>query len=167
MSKIIKTERLLLRPLEIADAPELARLIADWQVMRWLTSPPWPYRVEDAEWFINDESSNGSYGIFHDGTLCGVVGIGEDLGYWLGVPFHGKGIMTEAAGGVVADYFDNGGEVLNSGYLLGNAASANVLTKLGFQPNGTRTDLSKPLAREVTLQKMVLTRDRWIARHET
>ena len=166
MTKIIETKRLLLRPLELGDAAEQARLIADWEVIRWLTSPPWPYRLEDAEWFIGDESSDGSYGIFHQDRLCGVVGISEELGYWLGAEFHGQGFMTEAAGGVVADFFENGGEVLGSGYLLGNDPSANVLKKLGFEPNGTRTELSRPLAREVTLQKVSLTRDRWRARHE-
>ena len=47
-----RTERLLLRPGWAEDAPELARAIADEQVVRNLATAPWPYRLEDAEAFL-------------------------------------------------------------------------------------------------------------------
>lgn len=38
------TGRLKLRPLENRDAGAIARLIDDWDVIRWLTMPPYPYK---------------------------------------------------------------------------------------------------------------------------
>lgn len=165
MRRIIETERLVLRPLELADAPMIARLIGEWGVIRWLTMPPWPYRLEDAEWFIGDEVSNGAYGIIHGGEFCGVISVGDELGYWLGTSFQGRGFMTEAASAVIGDYFEHTDEPLYSGYLTGNSRSRNVLEKLGFDQHGTRLGISRPLAREVTIQKMLLTAERWGARH--
>ncbi len=159
----MQTDRLILRPLDMADAPDIARLIGDWEVIRWLTAPPWPYAVEDAEWFVGDESAQGSYAITMDGEFCGVAGIGIELGYWLGRSFQGQGIMTEAARAIVDAHFGAGGGDLVSGYLEGNAASANVLRKLGFQPTARRTRFSNPRGCEVPSQEMILTRQGWQA----
>ena len=38
---VIRTERLLLRPLRSDDAEPLFALFANWQVIRWLSLPPW------------------------------------------------------------------------------------------------------------------------------
>lgn len=165
MKNVIRTSRLTLRPLEMTDADVITSLIADWDVIKWLTSPPYPYAVSDATWFIGDESSNGSYAIVLDGTFCGVVGFGEELGYWLGKPFWGRGIMTEAARAVVADQFARGHDRLRSGYVLGNTASENVLTKLGFVKTDIREDFSAPRNEKVRLQEMVLTRENWESDH--
>lgn len=162
---ILNTDRLVLRPLDAADARDIARMIAEWEVIRWLTTPPWPYRLDDAIWFIGDEASRGSFAITRGGEFLGVAGVGGELGYWLGQPHWGQGIMTEAARAVTGHYFDGGGEVLNSGHLLGNAASANVLTKLGFRPGGIVRRMSRPLAREVPIRQMTLTADQWRTHH--
>ena len=36
------------------DAPAIAEALSDWQVVRWLTAVPWPYRPADAAAFIDD-----------------------------------------------------------------------------------------------------------------
>ncbi len=48
MTGVIRTERLLLRPLRADDAEPLFALFANWEVIRWLSLPPWPYTLEDA-----------------------------------------------------------------------------------------------------------------------
>ena len=45
---IIGTRRLILRPLRESDAAAIFALFNDWDVVRWLSSPPWPYTREDA-----------------------------------------------------------------------------------------------------------------------
>jgi hypothetical protein len=39
----LQTPRLILRPLTVADASEIERHVADWDVARWTTSIPHPY----------------------------------------------------------------------------------------------------------------------------
>ena len=165
MTKVIETKRLLLRPARIDDAPEMARLIGDWDVMRWLTRPPWPYGKKDAEWFIGDISSVGSRAILTAGRFAGVVGIRGELGYWLGRKYWGQGIMSEAACAVIAEHFATSDKNLDSGYLLGNESSANVLAKLGFRATEVKTDFSGPLDANVQVQKMQLTMGQWRVQH--
>lgn len=56
-----------------------------------------------------------------------------ELGYWLGRPFWGRGLMTEAAGAVIRLAFDTYGlERLWGAYFRGNEASRRVLEKCGF-----------------------------------
>jgi RimJ/RimL family protein N-acetyltransferase len=50
----VRTERLLLRPLRTSDAEPLCALFADWEVIRRLSMPPWPYTLEDAYSFIRE-----------------------------------------------------------------------------------------------------------------
>ena len=160
----LRTARLILRPLRPEDAPALTCGIGDWEVMKWLTSPPWPYGLADAEWFLNDPMSAQTFGVESGGELAGAVGLhphkhsdGIELGYWLARRFHGRGLMTEAARAVVADHFARGGEDLVSGYLAHNVASCNVLTKLGFRPTEVIMRHSNPIGYAVPLQRMALT----------
>ena len=174
MSKTIQTARLKLRRVHADDAADIARLIAEWDVIRWLTTPPWPYRVEDAVDFTATMASDTTMAITHDGQFMGVVDISQrgkaedaELGYWLGLPFHGNGYMTEAATALISDHFAKGHTGLYSGYVVGNTASCNVLTKLGFAETGPRRAVSRPLAREVDINQMTLTAERWRDRHAT
>jgi len=166
-SAVLSTARLLLRRLRPEDAPAIADGIADWQVMRWLTTPPWPYALADAEWFIGDAASTGAHAILANGSFAGVVHISPEgeLGYWLARPFHGLGYMTEAAGALVGKHFALGGGPLWSGYVTGNAASCNVLTKIGFTNTEVVRKPARPLNRDVDIQRMALTAEAWAARN--
>ncbi len=160
MSAVFATERLRLRALRPEDAPAIAEGIGDWQVIKWLTMPPWPYGLADAEWFIGDEASDGARVIEIAGQVAGVVhieGREGELGYWLARHFHGHGYMTEAAGALVAQHFALGGGDLNSGYLMGNGPSRNVLTKLGFSSTHVERKHARPLNADVDIQRMILT----------
>ena len=155
---VIRTARLVLRPLRPSDARAIAEGIGDWEVIRWLILPPWPYVLADAEWFIGDPVSDGARVIEIAGQAAGIVSISadNDLGYWLARPFHGLGYMTEAAGALVAQHFAQGGGPLTSGYLLGNGPSCNVLTKLGFSNTFVERSHARPLTAEVDVQRMGL-----------
>ena len=161
----IRTARLLLRPLEEADLPALTERINDFEVARWLSTVPFPYSLDDAEWFLAHVRSGGERAwVIDDGTLRGIVGLGEEFGYWLERGAWGRGYATEAGRAVLAWHFaqPGAGEVL-AGHFLGNEASARVLTKLGFEPVALRTSPCRARGHEVHSRLMRLTPARWAA----
>ncbi|QHQ35210.1 GNAT family N-acetyltransferase [Algicella marina] len=137
---ILRTERLLLRPLEARDAGHLELYAGDRRVARMTTSIPHPYppgggasfiaRIADPEeyhWAIVQEASSA-------GELLGVITLRPDgeLGYWIGAPFWNTGFATEAVEAVVSFGHSIGHKLLNASVFQDNAASAKVLTKAGF-----------------------------------
>lgn len=169
----IRTDRLTLRPLRAEDAAPVTDGIARWEVMQWLTSPPWPYDLDDAQGFIASPGAHGAMAILDTGTggaaegpLIGVIQIAEDneLGYWLHPDAHGRGVMTEAATALVAHHFARSGEALSSGHLPGNGPSARVLEKLGFHYVAPVQRFHRALGRDVEVQRMSLTKSDWDAR---
>lgn len=172
MTSLLKTERLILRPLRRADAPAIAGLISDWDVIRWLTTPPWPYRLQDAEEFLASDAAAEARAVTNGKALLGVASILDrspglhELGYWLGRPYWGQGYATEAVGALIDAHFAAGQDKLYAGVLPGNAASARVLARLGFEPAGHKQAMSRPLGREVEVCRNELTASRWAARHD-
>ena len=146
----LKTERLVLRPVRTADAARIAELIGNWNVIRWLAMPPYPYQLKDAEDFItrtlNREPTGEicSLAITCDEALIGHVGYGGPrdsskvlIGYWLGEPYWGKGYMSEALDASLAHYFaTTDADEIFSGILTGNSASLRIQEKLGFEVIG-------------------------------
>ena len=60
-----------------------------------------------------------------------------NLGYWMGQPFAGRGLMTEAVGLVVPFCFDSLGlHRIHAAFLPHNMASRRVLEKNGFREEG-------------------------------
>ena len=53
----IRSARLALRPVRESDVAALFPLFADWDVIRWLSSPPWPYTREDMQSFIREQAA--------------------------------------------------------------------------------------------------------------
>lgn len=177
----IRTERLLLRPLRISDAHPLFALFADWEVIRWLSMPPWPYALEDAHSFIrenrNQDQGRTAFAITLEDALIGGIdvrmnpagpsqrGAGPNLGYWLGRPYWGRGYMTEAARGLLRRVFEAGlGDVVYSGAFADNTASLHVQEKLGFERDGETMAYSRPRDAKFPHVNTVLTRARFEGR---
>ncbi len=145
-----RTERLLLRPGWIEDAPALFQGIRDEGIVRNLASAPWPYALEDAEAFLRTDRmpSEPCFLIFRrteaDPLLIGTVGFGRrptgetEFGYWIARPHWGRGYATEAGRAALELARDSLrlGKV-SAGHFLDNPASGRVLEKLGFRPTGT------------------------------
>ena len=139
------TKRLLLRPGWSNDAPELARAIADEQIVRNLARAPWPYSKDDARSFV-ELPVDPMFPRFlitrsRDAALIGCIGIdmtdGQvELGYWISRPHWGQGYATEAGRGVIEVASTLGYKSLVASHFLDNPASGKVLTKLGFSPTG-------------------------------
>ena len=159
----IRTERLVLRPLGMADAEPIFALFADWQVVRLLSAPPWPYRVEDAQDFVRksldpaDEDGETSFAITRDDALIGGIGFrsrpashlqrdaGPNIWYWLGRPYWGEGLMTEALRAMVRFLFEVADvEEIYSGAFVENVASLRVQEKVGFREDGQTMLASRP-----------------------
>lgn len=141
----IATARLRLKPLQAADAPAVAALTDDPEVIAAIDFLTGPFSLEDAAALIrgNGDGRDCFLGCWHHNTLLGVVGAhlranGEiEIGYWLGSAFHGRGFGTEAAGAVVAMLrrrFPHHRIVAEC--RPENRASWHVLEKLGFRATG-------------------------------
>ena len=144
-----RTERLLLRPGWIEDAPALTQAVAHEDIAMKLARLPWPYTIADAQWFLGLErmSRDVSFLIFlrtaAAPTLIGGIGIhpdeggGPEIGYWIAPDQWGQGYATEA-GRAVMDIARHGLRLprLVSGHFIDNPASGRVLRKLGFMPTG-------------------------------
>jgi RimJ/RimL family protein N-acetyltransferase len=147
----VRTERLLLRPGWIEEAPTLAAAIGDEAVARNLASVPFPYAIADAEAFLSHPADTGrpALQIFARtgrGTrLIGGVGLHRapgasgdvELGYWIARPYWGLGFATEAGHAMVAlGHHSLRLKRIVASHFIDNPASGRVLRKLGFRPTG-------------------------------
>lgn len=145
----IQTNRFLLRPIEVDDAPVFARLCNDALIARNTARIPHPYTVEDAETFCLAISRAFALGTEYafaicDGDeiigCCGVMRVTNevyDLGYWVAEHARGKGVAAEAACAVACFAFERlGAETLLAGHYTDNPASGRVLEKTGFAKTG-------------------------------
>jgi RimJ/RimL family protein N-acetyltransferase len=155
----IVTERLRLRPLEVADAPEVVRLVDDFEVARYTATIPYPYDMKMALDFIaTPEAAPDAASRFIDDPeaalvlaiarkdndqLLGCVGLqktpeGPELGYWVGREPWRQGYASEAAGRLVRLAFESFAlpELIASAVTV-NDASHRVLEKIGFAVCGT------------------------------
>ena len=164
--KEIKTKRLILRKPDNSNKRDLIKQIGNIKVSKSLSRVPYPYTMDHAtEWLktITQRTHKYNYSIFLNLTLIGGVSLilqddgSYELGYWLGENFWGNGYATEAAKGLLNDIFKNEkNPKITSGYLQGNIASANVLSKLGFKKTGEVKEYSLSLDKSVTLVKTKL-----------
>ncbi len=145
----IRTERLRLRRPEKRDAPAIAKLASDFAVASMTTRMPFPYYPADAQMFVEqtralDFERNNTFVVVHkDAGVIGALGFhrsGEaplELGYWLGRPYWGKGLATEACIGALRwAREDWGRRMITAGHFADNAASGRVLVKTGFLYTG-------------------------------
>lgn len=142
MAKLI-TERLVLRPFRHADAQEFARLAGDWAVASMTSDIPFPLDSAQAFLWLKPARGEVRFAMEHRGQLIGGVGFyrrssgSAELGFWLGRDWWGRGFATEAARAVISYGFrKHRVPVFTSAHFIDNAASRNVLLKLGFEASG-------------------------------
>jgi RimJ/RimL family protein N-acetyltransferase len=145
----LRTVRLDLRPLAMGDAPRLAALANDFDVVGMTGSMPYPYTLADAEAFVRhagdaDPSREAMFVIELPGEgPIGTVGLDPDgvlsieVGYWLGRPYWDRGYATEALTAVLAWARDGWGRrCVTARHFADNPASGAVLIKAGFLYTG-------------------------------
>jgi RimJ/RimL family protein N-acetyltransferase len=146
----LNTTRLLLRPLQLADAQQTQRLFPHWEIVKYLnTQIPWPYPADGALTYYRDvalpamergeewhwtlrlkqapEEHVGNISLFSKNGHA-------SRGFWLGLPWHGRGLMTEAVVAVNDYCFDElGFSVLRVPKATLNLTSRRISEKTGMR----------------------------------
>ena len=170
---ILQTERLVLRPWSAEDADELYRYASDPDVgtpAGWMPHTSAEYSREIIETVF---SAPETYAVClkTDRKPIGAIGlhrndIAEDddeyeLGYWIGKPFWGQGMITEASREVLRHAFiDLGMNRIWCGHYDCNFKSRRVQEKLGFVYHHSTEGL-EVLGEIRTGHVMLLTREAW------
>ena len=152
----LRTARLVLRPWRAGDEESLLRYADNPNVARNLRETfPDPYTRDAAErWIAYNATLEGptlDFAITLDGEAIGGIGLlrksdifkcALELGYWLGEPFWGRGLVPEAITAIVDYAFATFPEVtvVQARHVASNPASGRVLLKAGFQLEGRLRD---------------------------
>ena len=131
----------------MASITELANNRKIWRNLRDVF--PHPYREEHARWFIEQVKNaqrETSFAIDVEGNAVGVISVrlkedieraNAELGYWIGEPYWGRGLMTEVVRAfsefALEDYSLNR---LEAWVFAWNLGSARVLEKAGYEFEG-------------------------------
>ena len=142
----------VLRDWRVEDAPAIVKYGNNRKVWANLRDGfPHPYRLGDAEAFVdrvNAAEPRTVFAIATETEAIGAIGlmIGADvhrytaeMGYWLGEPFWGRGIMTRAVRSLTEWAFDTLGlHRISAEPYATNPGSHRVLEKAGFACEGRR-----------------------------
>ncbi|MBE5905212.1 MAG: GNAT family N-acetyltransferase [Lachnospiraceae bacterium] len=173
---IFETERLILRHWEEADAEDLFRYASDPDVGPIAGWPAHKSLEESREIIRTVFSRPEAYAIClkEDKKAIGAIELKEhtkmaktdqecELGYWLGKPFWGRGIVPEATMEIIRHAFeDRGMEKVWCGYYEGNEKSKRVQEKCGFQYQGKMDDVDVVLLHEKRNEYVnLITKDIW------
>ena len=175
---MLETERLILRRWEESDAENLYQYAKDPDVGPIAGWPPHQSVEESLDVIRNVFNGPEAYAIClkKDNKAIGAIELklnGHtdmterddecELGYWLGKPFWGQGIVPEAAREMLRHAFEDlGMRAVWCGYYEGNTKSRRVQEKLGFVHCYTTEDLYLPLMKETRRgYTQRLTRQQW------
>jgi len=148
----LETERLRIRAYRETDIPELLPLIGTKEVAATTLRIAHPYTEQDARAFLEFANEPDKLWLAItlriDGRQIGGIGLRIDeqhkhaeLGYWLGVPYWGKGYATEAA----REMLRYGFEILKlhrifATHFKHNPTSGKILKKLGMRYEGCQRE---------------------------
>ncbi len=174
----IETSRLWLRWPCAKDADAVLRLAGDPAVAGMTARIPHPLPRAEVDGFLLQARAGNAAGTgltlalarrSAPADLVGIVGLFGDaaepeIGYWLGRPHWGAGLMGEAVAAVVDAYFAYaGGHTLRSSARTDNPASRRVLERCGFVRTGAGTRDVPARGGSVTVDLFRLDRAGWLA----
>jgi ribosomal-protein-alanine N-acetyltransferase len=148
-----RTNRLVLGALQMADAAQVQELFPRWEIVRYLLNRvPWPYPVDGAlEYFREialpqmerEEAWHWTIRLAAEpakiiGMISLLRGDEDNRGFWMGVPWQGQGLMSEACVWTNDFWFERlGMRVLRVAKAAGNLASRRISEKQGMRLVGT------------------------------
>lgn len=149
----LTTDHLLLRPFTMDDVDRVTALLQTPDIAATTLYVPYPYDRDDAASWIATHAPAAELGRALNWAICdrasgemmGTIGLEIHayhdrgmLGYWLGVPYWGKGIMSEAAQAVVDYGFGTLGlHRIEATCMPHNIGSSRVMEKAGMRYEGT------------------------------
>lgn len=178
---VLKTKRLMLRPWQESDAESLFKYASSPKIG---PSAGWPVHtsIENSLDVIrNVFSSSENYAVVLKESGCAVgsicIKIGKksniglpdtegELGFWLGVPYWGQGLIPEAVNEILRYAF----EELNlkkiwCAYFDGNIQSKRVQEKCGFQYQYTLENVPYSQLNQLRTKHInCLTKEQWLER---
>ena len=178
MGTKLETERLILRRWKDSDAENLYRYAKDPEVGPIAGWPPHQSIDESREVIRNVFNGTEAYAIClkTDGKAIGAIELklnGHtdltdrdnecELGYWLGKPYWGQGLMPEAVKEILRHAFEDiGMTTVWVGYYEGNSKSKRVQEKSGFRYQWKSEGVDVPLMHEKrTGHVSSMTKDQW------
>ena len=141
---VIRSERILLRPLALGDAAHFTNLLGpDPLGTRMTSSIPYPCTEEAARNWIARRIGPGAFGQSfaiirgERGKFLGAIAFGGireiGIGYWVGRPYREHGYATEAVRLLLGYIAGLGIPRIIAETLPDNPASARVVSKAGFR----------------------------------
>lgn len=172
------TQRLVLRPWTQKDAPSLFEYAKDPAVGPIAGWPPHTSVSNSEEIIKNVLAVNETYAVCmkEDNIAIGSIGLmigkasnldlAEDegeIGYWIGVPFWGQGLIPEACDELIRHAFEDLElSKLWCGYFEGNMKSKRVQEKCGFKYHHTNKNVHWKLMDDIRTEHInCLTRTEW------
>lgn len=137
-----------LRDYRETDIDAIHQLLNNYDVSRFLSSRiPFPYTRDDALWWVETGSKNEITRVIEfNQQLAGIIGVARgphenyrcgELGYWLGEPFWGRGLATQAVSRMTQLIFSETDIVrLFAPIYDSNTASMRVVQKCGYKLEG-------------------------------
>lgn len=148
MSKepILETERLILRPITLEDAPAVFQWTSDERVTKYMSYPTHTDIRQTEEWikstFTDESEWNWAFVLKSENRVIGTGSIGPNAymkGYWgIGYNFHydywHKGYCTEAMKAVISFVHNElGVNKICSDHAIENPRSGKVMEKCGLK----------------------------------
>ena len=147
---MVKTERLILKPISESDEKVIYDLFTDSIVKKTYILPDFESYEQYSKYFqkllnISNSSERYFWGIYleNSGELMGIIndtGLEKyevaELGYALLPKYHNKGYATEALGGMIKYLKELGYKKIKTGAFEVNGASMRVMEKCKMTRNG-------------------------------
>ncbi len=149
---VLETERLVLRPYSLADAPRVQQMCADWEVASTTLGIPHPYPDGAAEKWISTHADGFRQGtevrlavtLKPKGPVIGSMGLSVnkdnqrgELGYMVAREYWNRGYCTEAVRALMGYGFNVLGlSRIQAMHFPRNPASGRVMQKLGMTREG-------------------------------
>ena len=182
MIPTLETRRLILRPLALADANRTQQLFPQWEIVKHLAARfPWPYppdgafthyrdsalpamaRGDEWHWTLRLKTDPAE----HIGSIALFKGRDTgNRGFWLGLPWHRQGLMSEAVE-TVNDFWFN---TLAFPKMRVQKAIANTGSRRISEKNGMRiveTKDSDYISGRLPTEVWAITAEEWRRRRAT
>ena len=173
---ILTTERLILRPFTLDDAPAVQQIAGAHEVALNTLLIPHPYPDGAAEAWISrprtQDEINFAITERDGGAIAGGMSLNvhrdhrrAEIGYYIGVPFWNRGYASEAGRAVVRHAFETLG--LNrvfAEHFTRNPASGRVLQKIGMRHEGSLRKHIVKWGEPIDVELYGIVREEWSGR---